>query len=143
MALRRGDWETGDVICHECHLTAPPHPPPPPPTPICLLIHVSAFLARVAPQLPLSFFFFFSLSLLPPTSDVTPPPLCVYFPRHFAVMIYLNTPPGHLSSSSRALSLSVDPPPPPPPSSPPLDITSISPRPVFRSAAAAAALFPT
>lgn len=29
MVLRRGDWETGDVICHECHLTAPPFPPPP------------------------------------------------------------------------------------------------------------------
>lgn len=27
MVLRRRDWETGDVICHECHLTAPHLPP--------------------------------------------------------------------------------------------------------------------
>lgn len=53
MALRRGDWETGDVICHECHLTAPSLLPPF--IPICLLIHVSAFLSHFAPQLPLPF----------------------------------------------------------------------------------------
>lgn len=129
MALRRGDWETGDVICHECHLTAPPTPPPPPPTHPHLPPHprLSLSLARRSSTSSFLFLFF---------SPPPPPPLCVYFPRRFAVMIYLNAPPGHLSSSSRALSLSLAP-------SPRLDITSISPRPVFTSAAAAAALFPT
>lgn len=51
MVLRRGDWETGDVICHECHLTAPPFPLHL--LPICLLSHISPFLVC------LNFVFFF------------------------------------------------------------------------------------
>lgn len=79
MVLRRGDWETGDVICHECHLTAPPDPPthphlPPHP-------HLSLSLA-LHPSTSSSFFFFLSIAVRPP--------LCAYFSHRFAVMIYLN-----------------------------------------------------
>lgn len=53
MVLRRGDWETGDVICHECHLTAPPFLPPPlhlPPHPHLTLSSVLQ-LPPLLPQL--------------------------------------------------------------------------------------------
>lgn len=74
MVLRRGDWETGDVICHECHLIAPP---PPHLLPICLLSHILPFLVSqvplLLPQLCLSPLFFFHLDtifhLFSPTSD--------------------------------------------------------------------------
>lgn len=80
MALRRGDWETGDVICHECHLTAPL---PPPPTHPHLPPHPRLSLS-LALRLSTSSSFFFFLSI------AARPPLCVYFPHPFAVMIDLN-----------------------------------------------------
>lgn len=66
MVLRRGDWETGDVICHECHLTAPPFPPPPshlPPQPHLTLFCVSQ-LPPLLPQLCALLFILFQTQIL-------------------------------------------------------------------------------
>lgn len=52
MVLRRGDWETGDVICHECHLTAPPLLLPPPLSHLPPLPHLTLSLAPLTPQHP-------------------------------------------------------------------------------------------
>lgn len=80
MVLRRGDWETGDVICHECHLTAPPL------LPSSLLFHISPFLFPTSSLIV-------CLSLRSPL---------------FIVMIYLNTfYISHLSSSRLSCSLTL------------------------------------
>lgn len=80
MVLRRGDWETGDVICHECHLTAPPL------LPSSLLFHISPFFFPTS-------YLIVCLSLRSPL---------------FIVMIYLNTfYISHLSSSRLSCSLTL------------------------------------
>lgn len=113
MALRRGDWETGDVICHECHLTAPPTPPHPIPP------HSSPSASSSTSQpfsrtSPLNFLFLFLFLLHRRTAPV----VCLLSSSFRRNDLFERASHGHISSSSRAILLSLGP--------SPLDITLVS-----------------